>query len=470
MKRHIAPPQAGQSADRLNPVPKVNIVGPRAHLASRNVLYVAAAYLFLQAMGALSFVDRSIYGVWAYKGGDRFTEAINLLGITASLYLFWSSTRGARIARINRGLPLAAASLLLISALWSVDPHVTITQGTAYFFLVLGAIAMAETLDGDALMDLAAMLCGLCALASLVQIFIFPEPGDPRGIFVNKNMLGQEMAGGVLIALHVMRIRPRFRYICILAACTFAAFKSESETSMLAIAVFFLLDMLGRLYLKGGSPRMLSIGLAIAFVLSLIVFMINKSLIFELLGKDPTLTGRTRFWPYVIDNILQRPLLGWGYEAFWSPLNPAALQISEAIRRPGDWYLLHIANAHNGMLEFLLAIGFSGTLFFIFLWIRNFVMAMKCIKGPARHIGLSSVLLLIGILIIGVSEEVLISIAQIETLLFFLMGFMCEKQLWLERAARRQGMVRPAVHRRMGASDRRDFPRGPKPVNEVLRH
>lgn len=427
------------------------------------MLYMAAAYVILQGIGAIGFIDRLIYGEWADKGGDHFTQAVNLLGIAASLFLFWSSTRGARIARINRGLPLAAASLLLISALWSTDPHLTISQGTAYFFIVLGAIAMAETLDSDTLMDLLAMILGLCAVASLVQIIVFPDPTSilPRGIFPNKNVLGQVMAGGVLIDLHVMRIKgARLRYICILAACTFAAFKSESATSMVAIAAFFLLDILGRLYLKGGSYRAISICLTSACVLIFVFFLINETLIFELLGKDPSFTGRTLFWPYVIDNILKQPLLGWGYLGFWSPLNPNALQISEAVTRPGDWQVFTIANAHNGMLELLLEIGFLGTSFFTFLWVRNFVMAVKCMKGPARHIGLSSVLLLTGVLTIGVSEDVLLSAAQIWTLLFFLMGFMCEKQLRLERAARRQGMVPPAVHRRRGASNRLYLPRG----------
>ena len=442
----------------------MNIVGSQARSASSNVLYVAAAYIFLEAMGALGFFDRFIYGNWAGKGGDRFTEATNLLGIAASLFLFWWSARGARIARINRRLPLAAASLLLISALWAVDPRVTISQGTIYFFLVLGAIAMAETLDSDALMDLAAKLCGLCAVASLVQIIILtePRPNSTRGIFVTKNALGQVMVAGVLFALHVTRVRSRARllYICIVAACTFAAFKSESSTAMATIAVLVSLDMLGRLYLKGGFHRTISLCVASAYISIFFLFLINKDWIFELLGRDSSFTGRTLFWPYVIDNILKRPLLGWGYLGFWSPLNPSALQVSEAIRRPGDWHLLDISNSHNGVLELLLDIGVLGTSFFIFLWARNFVMAVKCMKGRALQIGLSSLLMLVSVLVIGVSEEVLLSPTQIWTCLFFLMGFMCEKKLLLERAAQRQGMITPTIRQRTGAPDRLD-PRGP---------
>ena len=98
---------------------------------------------------------------------------------------------------------------------------------------------------------------------------------------------------------------------------------------------------------------------------------------------------------------------------------------------------MDVPEAHNGILEFLLQIGFVGTLFFMFLWVRNFAMALKCMNGPARQFGLSSVLLLIGILVVGVSEEVLLAGQQIFTGLFFIMGFVCDKDLRLARAARR---------------------------------
>ena len=64
-------------------------------------------------------------------------------------------------------------------------------------------------------------------------------------------------------------------------------------------------------------------------------------------------------------------------------------------------------------------------------------------NGGASRIGLSSVLVLIGILLIGVTEQVLLAAGQIWTNLFFMMGFICEKELWLARAARRKGRPRP---------------------------
>jgi O-antigen ligase len=468
MKHHSDPRQIDQFADGLNSVAGVNIAASRARSVTHNARYAASAFFFLMSTGSLSIIDRSFYGEWPGKTGDKITLTLNLLNITASLFLLWSSTRVSRIARFNRLLPLGASSLLLISVLWSVDPRLTLTQGTAYFFVVLGAIGIAEAFDCDVLMDLIASISALGAVACVVQFFIFPEPpgGDGfRGIFAQKNMLGQAMAVGVLTALHGMGIRGgrRFRYICIIALCTCVAFMSKSATSILTIAVFFCLCILGRIYVKGSTGRTISICLGLGSITIVIFLVTNPDLIFDLMGKDSSLTGRSWIWPYVIDQISEKPLFGWGYCAFWSSVNPIALQISKAVA--GDnWWVMIIPNAHNGMLEMLLEIGFLGTFFFIFLLGRNFLMAIKCMNGPAPQIGLSSVLLLIGILITGVSEQVLVAAQQPSTSLFFLMGFLCEKKLWLTRLARRQGMATPAARRNVRASDRLGLPIRPRLV------
>jgi exopolysaccharide production protein ExoQ len=415
-----------------------------------SLVYAASIYFVLQITSSLSAIDTLVYGpAWLGKGGDKITLTLNLLSICSSLFLFWSSTRKRSVARFNKSLPLAAAGFLVVSALWSVDPMLSARQGIAYVFLVIGGIGLVQALDGDELMDLVGSICGLSAIASLLWQFVFfPQPAfngiepDFIGIFTQKNMLGQVMVGGVLAALHSVRVRRsgRLLYICIIAMCTFVAFLSKSSTSMVAIAGLFCLDLFGRLYFKGGSSRALSIGLSIGFVLTLLFFAMNDDLILEFLGKDPTLTGRTALWACVIDDIGEKPFLGWGLSAFWTPGNPAALQIAETV----NWTA---PNAHNGLLEFLLDIGIVGTSLFLFLWGRNFVLALKCMNGPARQFGLTSLLLLITILVIGISEEVLLSAQQIWTGLFFAAGFICEKQLRLTPQSGRRGVNRSDARR-----------------------
>jgi O-antigen ligase len=160
----------------------------------------------------------------------------------------------------------------------------------------------------------------------------------------------------------------------------------------------------------------------------LVVGAADPDLMLDLIGKDPTLTGRTEIWGYVIQDISLKPLLGWGYFAFWIPSNPAAVEIGNAVQ----WV---VPEAHNGLLEMLLHIGMVGTAIFAFLLVRNVVLAIRCLRTPATDLAVSTILSCGGILLVGISETVLLAATQASTPVFFITGFMCERALW---AAKRQ--------------------------------
>jgi exopolysaccharide production protein ExoQ len=445
---------AGHPGDALNASCTAN---PAKSGSVSPLVYAAAACFLLQSMSFFGIIDRLVNGPMAYgRGGNQITVTVNLLAICVSIFLFCTGMRKAPVARFNKVLPLLAASFLLVSILWSVEPMLTLTQGTAYFFVVVGAIGVVQAVDRDDLIDLLSWACALCAVASLLWEFVlFPESAfygavpEFDGIFTQKNVLGEVMVGGVLGALHSVRVgKGHFRYICIIALCTTVAFLSESSTSILAIAALLCFDSLGRLYFKGGASRAISICLFILFLgcfLALLLFPADVGLIWESLGKDATLTGRTLLWPYVIDRISEKPWFGWGFSAFWVPGNPAAGQIGDLL----NWT---VVSAHNGLLGFLLDIGVVGTSLFIFLWARNLVMALKCLSGPARQFGLTTVLLLMTILLIGISEQVVLSAQQIWTALFFMTGFICEKELRATVGVSRPGIARAATRRAAATS------------------
>ena len=167
-----------------------------------------------------------------------------------------------------------------------------------------------------------------------------------------------------------------------------------------------------------------------------IILLTNIDLIFSFLDKDPTLTGRTDFWPYIIDYIYQRPLFGWGFAAFFVESNQVAAAIFATIG-------FGINEAHNGILQLFLDVGFVGAALFLFLWVRNVIWAMKCINGPAPATGVSALALLLGILLIGVTEQVLTTSDGL-TAEFFLLGFLCEKEVSLSRRTRSAIVLRSA--------------------------
>jgi O-antigen ligase len=387
------------------------------------MMSIACVFYLVMSTGALGYFDRIIYGEWYGKPGNKVTEAINLLAIGVSLLLFWWGIRRQRSPQFNRALPLTVSGLLVGSALWSVAPSTTITRSVAYFCLVIGAIGIVEIFDTHKLMRLTALIGGFLGAVSLIlPDAAIPYIGGLRGPLPAKNSLGEALAIGVLAGLHGVRIggRRRFLYLGIALFCTLVAFFCKSATALLTIFAFFILHFIGAFYIKGMIGRIASMFLAIFAAGSFIIMIMNIGLIYSFLDKDPTLSGRTDFWPYIIDYIYQSPFIGWGFAAFF---------ISNQIDIGGGF---DINEAHNGLLQLLLDVGVIGTAFFLFLWMRNMVMAVKCMNGPAPEIGVSSLIFLVGILLIGVSEQVL-TLADEATAQFFLLGFMCEKELWLAR-------------------------------------
>jgi exopolysaccharide production protein ExoQ len=94
--------------------------------------------------------------------------------------------------------------------------------------------------------------------------------------------------------------------------------------------------------------------------------------IFGLLGKDATLTGRTMIWKAVLRQINERPWQGFGYAAVWdneSPWSPLAWIVHDSGFRPH--------HAHNSWLEQWLGLGLAGliawTAFFLQTLVANIV-------------------------------------------------------------------------------------------------
>ncbi len=91
---------------------------------------------------------------------------------------------------------------------------------------------------------------------------------------------------------------------------------------------------------------------------------------FEVLGKDATLTGRTEIWDGITRVMRDHNWTGYGYGAVWD---------GEGSFTPLAW-ITHYANfraghAHNGWMEIWLGIGMGGVvvfaLWFAEVWLRT---------------------------------------------------------------------------------------------------
>jgi O-antigen ligase len=396
--------------------------------------YLASGFFLLQTIGAFGVVSRLYYGDW--QGG--FTETtklaviLNVLTMVVSPVLFWRGVRKTGSISAGGILAILLAVFLLVSVAWSIDPSTTLRRGLLYVFFVLGVIGVATNLKSDEFIDLVSTICFLSAIASLVLLAVFPSYaimgdsgslGEPmRGIFAHKNVLGQVMAVGALASIHRVRAsrKGRLRSVAKLVVFLVMAFASKSSTSLLTIVYLYCLSGIIMLVRGGGAARILGVSLTVLLIPISVTVALFSDFFLEMIGKDPTLTGRTVLWEIVINEIYERLMLGWGFFAFWGPANPIASAISASL----GW---GVAHAHNGLLEMLLELGIIGAAFIIVIFVRNVALACRCLRTSASELGTSTLLCCGAIVFTGTTEAVLLDNTEVWTSMFFILGLMCER-------------------------------------------
>jgi O-antigen ligase len=107
--------------------------------------------------------------------------------------------------------------------------------------------------------------------------------------------------------------------------------------------------------------------MSIGIYLSILIADNAEYIIVEKLNKDITLTGRTLFWPIIVEAINRRPFFGYGYQGFWkpdpNPEDPSFPVITPNGFRPG--------HSHNGFLDVGVDFGWVGLGLFLISLLTN---------------------------------------------------------------------------------------------------
>lgn len=184
------------------------------------------------------------------------------------------------------------------------------------------------------------------------------HPGAWRGVFINKNTFGLVAALSCVSMFFLLLVNgaPRFWIVLGMITSLAALLLSESLTSLLSTVCVFIVLVLVEVARRVSEPGS-AIALAGLTVCLAILLVSSADTVLALGGRDPTLTGRTLIWQEAWDLFQQRPLLGYGYGAFWSDNSEPASIIQEAIR----W---RTQTTHSGYLDLLLEFGVAGLLLF----------------------------------------------------------------------------------------------------------
>jgi O-antigen ligase len=276
---------------------------------------------------------------------------------------------------------LALGLLATCSTAWSQDPSLTLRRSVVFAGTILFGIFFGSLFElNEQIQILAPMLLAVLLLSALVAIAlpqygvdIDDHPGCWRGLYGQRNGLAKI---AVLAFLVFCVWRPSWRLSRYFAICTALAVlaMTRSATGIVVLVIMLALRQLfciTRLRLKALVPvacGLIAVGGALGLVL-----IDNISWLVGLLGRDLTLTGRTDLWTEVIALIRERPLLGYGYNAFW----PVPTGAAGSILQHFDW----VSHSHNGSLDLLLDLGAVGATVFAI----GYVLAVR--RAVVAYVG-----------------------------------------------------------------------------------
>ncbi|MEM9441952.1 MAG: O-antigen ligase family protein, partial [Pseudomonadota bacterium] len=265
--------------------------------------------------------------------------------------------------------PITALLLLVwFSIFWSVDPDTTQRRAIALTITSLMGVYLFVRFDFNDMLRFLAYCYAVLIAIGFAYVAVFPEfaihsdgdhAGSFRGAFFHKNGMGRQLAFAMAIffAAWYAQALSRPVVLTLITAALLGIVATTSKTAL--IALFILLPGLIAVHMvRGAALRSAVITLSILAIVwhvaLLLYFTYEDILLF--LGRDPSLTGRTKIWEFVLRLGMDVPFTGYGYDAFWSGDYSPGAPFGVA------W---GIGSAHNAWLEVFVALGLPGVLLLV---------------------------------------------------------------------------------------------------------
>jgi exopolysaccharide production protein ExoQ len=321
--------------------------------------------LTMVAKGSLSFLSPPT-SAFSYQNAAlaKTAQSVRIPVVLLVLFLVGFIVIGHRgilrtLAR-NRlivcGLVFAA-----LSALWSEAPAMTIRTTIDLTLSTCFACYLISYLSPERLMKLLMFIGVIAALLSAAIAVALPQygvfqgygGGAWQGICTHKNTLGLAMAF-LLTPVFFVQER-RSRKIAYAALILFLIAMSQSRGAWFETAgvLSFVAWVAAFRRFQARESLLLVLGTVAVFAGVVMFGLTHMSPLMSLIGKDPTMTGRTDIYAAVMDSIQKQPFWGYGFGAFWQ-FNQEARNIALSIR----W--INIGYAENGILELWVQLGAIG--------------------------------------------------------------------------------------------------------------
>ena len=341
-------------------------------------------------------------------GDNRiFSASWVLLHIVSLLVLLTSK----KVRAVPLIIALGIGGFLVLSAAWSVSWVDSLVYGS----MAAGNIVMACVLAAEfTLRQIAQMLLRVITvmvvagmLASFLgydQVRDFDPHARPnflggqpiRGFFQHNIMAGFFAASGAALALSMLRGARRIAVLATLVA--FVLLTGSATGFLLMAAAAIVVPVAKRVVPKVRAAILFAVGLPAAAVVGAVAWQVWVPLL-EALGRDPTLTGRTILWDWGHQAVAERPVLGWGFGAYFrSPYGELpSLYVPQ-------FFQYEIAHYHNSYIQTAVDLGIIGLLILVLVLLYTFGKAYAHASTGDADTGVGLLMMLLIFLIASPTE------------------------------------------------------------------
>lgn len=275
----------------------------------------------------------------------------------------------------------------LLSSFWSNFPLVTFKRWFQIFLIYYLIITFLVYFDESDIIKILKPILYFYLIATIISIILIPGAKDPdfntwRGFSATKNSLGQIGVISSVLSLIIylnenLKIKKYIALFFLLLSIVIVL-GTLSSTSYIALFAFLFGTILYWLNTKifstiGSSKAFFILSLSFSIVLFLIISVFMPQItdyIQGIFGKSETFYDRGKLWTVMLWHIGQHPLIGCGFQAFWTIENPQLLLLYQT-------FVWLPNQAHNGYLDILNEVGIVGFILFMIMIIKNIVRSFR---------------------------------------------------------------------------------------------
>ncbi len=313
----------------------------------------------------------------------QLSSIVNLLGylfVAIMVLRLWKKM--AYVVTLDLSL-ITLIGLAVFSVLWSANVDYSLRMMFGMVRSTLFAIYLATCFSFQHHLKICAWVSGWVVALNSFVYFALPtiairasaEGGGQFnfvGIYTNKQMCGRIMAFSLITLLMYFRIYAKRRWLTALGilGALFLLLLARSSTHTISALLTIVIFPAHQIIKQGPKLRAILLFMALLISAILLGFMAaNWEYAVVALGKGVTFNGRTPIWNLAIEQLLKRPILGYGYAGFWA--SDAGWWVFSKIpwavgENPLETVDARNFTAHNALLDLALQLGMAGITLVLF--------------------------------------------------------------------------------------------------------